>query len=658
MRLELPLDLSRSIILVGAGISIDPPSGIPAAAGLLEVLVDWICASAPELRAQLAEALAAPDYREPFEGPYSTTRFELLLEWIRYIEPDIYDALATLDDCGLPNLWHLHVASAIRRGAVVLTTNFDTRLEEACRELQFEPAVAVISSARTSASRLTDANIIKLHGSFPLPGRRCTPIGTLSQISRFGLGYERLRLLVERVGELLEHRALVVCGYSGWDSYDVVPLLESGFRRGGPLLWHTWRPTGKVSVKPPRVFDTLTELHPGDTPAGVFLSDCESSFPGSVWEITGPTSDFFNLLWPAEAAAEARDAFARKTACATPDASAALREELSAPEMALDRDAAEALLGRLAFPYNSDDYKQPRLGGAAETISEIPAEEAWEPDPWQAHVIELLDDGRSLAAADAFAGQIAELERSGNEENPLTYADALIDGLTSACWVALHRFRNYDAWRISRRILREGRQRGLLWAMVLGEYLEANVWIEWATARRGSRTLRHPHEHYRVRAAERLDRAMRYALRIPRLDIFVDACRLRAVVEPDPALRARFEKAVLVWAERLPPCEERLLAYFDLVRWAAGRDGNEALALAAERLGADAAASSSRVAGPYRWAAEAYAALAREDTAGLAAAVHGLTNELQEFPASIRTEWAREIANFTRILNTWKAESA
>ncbi|HKP77368.1 MAG TPA: SIR2 family protein [Longimicrobiaceae bacterium] len=638
------------MILVGAGISIDPPSNIPAAAGLLDLLVDWICASAPELRPQLDLALAPPDQRLPYEGPYATTRFELLLEWIRYIEPAIYDALSVLDDCGTANLWHFHVAAALRRGAVVLTTNFDTRVEEACVALGVHPRVAVLSGSRRRVAELTDANLVKLHGSFPYPGRRFTPIGTLSQISRFGLGYERLRPLVGRLQELLRERSLVVAGYSGWDSYDVVPLLEAVFPGGDALYWHSWHPGGPLSVGPPRTFDSLTDLGPGHTAAGVLLSDLATASPGRVWEVAGPTPPFFRHLWPEDAAGEAHAALAQ--AAPTPEVNglAALREVLFTPGFRLSRESAEALVGKLAYPYNSDDYKEPR-SDAGQAV-QPPPDERPEADPWEERVVALLDAGRAIAAADAFTDRIEESEAAAEEDNPLIYADVLIYGLSSAFWVALHNFRNRDAWRIARRIVREGRRRGALWAMVLGEYLEANVWTEWATARRGSPSVRHSREEYRVRAAARLDRAMRYALRIPRLDIFVDASRLRASIEPDPGQRARLERAVLAWAERLPPCEERLLAFFDNVRWTAGRGGDEQLHAAAERLIGEAATNWSRTAGLYRWAGECYRAIARHDAGELAMSIEGLTGELQQLPRAIDAGWTREIENFNFLLGT------
>jgi hypothetical protein len=637
------------VILAGAGISIDAPSNVPAAAPLLEVLRDWICAGDQELRRRMDAVLAPPHARHPYEGPYASTRFELLLEWARFVEPGIYDALSLLDEAGTPNLWHHHLALAVREGAVVLTTNFDSRIERACLDLGVPLRGVVISGTAVPDAELREANLVKLHGSFrPLPGsrRRCTPVGTLSQISRFGLGFERLGGLVGHLSTLLGGRALVVCGYSGWDSFDVVPLLESVLR-STPLFWHTWSPDGPGALAHPRALDPLTDESTRRTPAEIFLSQAHTCSPGVVWEARGSTPWFFGTLWPQDLAAEAARALAGRAddGRRRPDALKALRKALSRRAFRLDPVAADALIGQLETPYNVDDFRQPmELGTGEDGEAEGSVGESNE---WDAVVARDWHAGRYLDVAAGFERRVAELEDATEDPARLAYADALLLALSSAFWAALKKRALGDARAIQRKVRSHSRRRGVLWGLVLADYMEANLLFP-SAAPGGSRRGRGGRDT-RDAARRLLDRVIRYALRIPRLDIFVDGLRLRRHLETDAAEQLRLERAMLLWADRLPPCSERLLAVFDCLLHHVKRGTPRRPDGLLQRL--ETLFQSGLAVEPAMVAAtRAFAALYTPGPEPLARAL----DELRDLPPGAGEGWSGEVSRLEHILAEWQ----
>ena len=80
----------------------------------------------------------------------------------------------------------------VARGARVLTTNFDTRIENACRRMSVPCNTVILSRHTPPVDVLRAAHLIKLHGTFavrrPFVRRSIAPVTTLRQISRWGLG--------------------------------------------------------------------------------------------------------------------------------------------------------------------------------------------------------------------------------------------------------------------------------------------------------------------------------------------------------------------------------------------------------------------------------------------------------------------------------------
>lgn len=216
--------------LVGAGISVEAPANLPLASGLVEELVRPLTRSIgldPQLAQRCVDALrhlrpeVAGDIVVEFLGPKALTSMAARLT-------------------GTPNRWHDHLAEAIRRGCPVVTTNFDTLIEQAClrRAIAFRQLVAHGTGVkqRTFGAGRGATPVVKIHGSLPLgraPGP--TDLSTLSLALRH-VSKPISAALRRVIDPLLGNRPLLVLGYAGRDDFDIRGYLSS-LNRTAPTLW-------------------------------------------------------------------------------------------------------------------------------------------------------------------------------------------------------------------------------------------------------------------------------------------------------------------------------------------------------------------------------------------------------------------------------------
>lgn len=220
-------------MLAGAGVSIEEPSGIPAAWGLLEALLKWV-APGRKVRAALARRMTPGSHF----NPYQFLRFEGFIQAVAEIDPNIFSYLESTQTFGGPNINHQMLASMALEGATVLTTNFDTRIEQAAGQ-GYLPAF-VLSSKRRAPN--PPHRLIKLHGSFPWRrGRNVTPRATLTQIGKLGLGFEHFPAFQNWFRKATSDKHLIVVGYSASDSFDVVPLVEE-YSNAKTVIWFSHHP--------------------------------------------------------------------------------------------------------------------------------------------------------------------------------------------------------------------------------------------------------------------------------------------------------------------------------------------------------------------------------------------------------------------------------
>ncbi|MFX1253435.1 MAG: tetratricopeptide repeat protein [Promethearchaeota archaeon] len=218
--------------LVGAGISMEPPSGLMSAWQLMKAILSY---GAPE--ETVDKLLAIKDLR-----------YEYLIQQFR----DIYDRqLKLLDYFELssePNLIHQFLAQQVREGQFVMTTNFDPLIEHALG-LDEEKLNVIITREDFEHLGNPQKNkddgllaVYKIHGSLKNAktgeNTRDSVITTLDSLGKHKegevFGVESFKR--DFFAKVCQERTLLVMGYSGGDDFDIVPTLRQmdGLKR---VIW-------------------------------------------------------------------------------------------------------------------------------------------------------------------------------------------------------------------------------------------------------------------------------------------------------------------------------------------------------------------------------------------------------------------------------------
>lgn len=234
-------------ILAGAGVSIAPPGRLPSAFQFLQAFYE-VC-------------LPPSCDRNLFLSASSDIRFEMVLGIIQHEFDEDLDILNIFLG-GEPNQNHRCLSELARQGAIIITTNFDSLIEQAVAGA-FEYRLRASESdfrevvIEDNKNRHPVPEFWHLHGVLEDPSskeRRSESIvasirDCWSSKALFRLDKSKGRLL----SKTLADRDLLVLGYSGSDDYDIAPALEE-IRSDRRLIWvnHTSPGEGydSVGVKP------------------------------------------------------------------------------------------------------------------------------------------------------------------------------------------------------------------------------------------------------------------------------------------------------------------------------------------------------------------------------------------------------------------------
>ena len=196
----------RLVVLAGSGISVLAPSYLPDWRGFNEALLDGVkdlALSLPGLNKDAESAI----------GSLSLDRFpvEAFSDAVvdAYAGEEYFPVLKILDS-EQPNANHYALAELARRGIIraVVTTNFDTLLEQAFAGLPFDTCISAEDYARVPHDSERPV-IYKIHGSAT---STTTLIDTVSQ-KLGGLGLH----VRERLATLFGEGHTLVLGFSGGD---------------------------------------------------------------------------------------------------------------------------------------------------------------------------------------------------------------------------------------------------------------------------------------------------------------------------------------------------------------------------------------------------------------------------------------------------------
>jgi tetratricopeptide (TPR) repeat protein len=262
----------EATFFVGAGVSAPPPSRLPLAAGLVASLI------APVLQPLRLPAGLARSVIKALVRLRPEVITDILLEHLGI------DAARPLLRVlrGTPNAWHGFLSAALAGGCSVITTNLDTLIEEAAA---IEPRFGTIVGSDVEETVNANSILFKIHGS--IGGDAAEAISSVAlavrQVGR-GLSLRQTGLL----RTLVEHRPLVVLGYSGRDDFDILPALLN-VERTAPGVWVVHerdRPIRPVAGSARRRSDVRPAL------------ECARAWPGSLDLFIGETSEMIDVLQP------------------------------------------------------------------------------------------------------------------------------------------------------------------------------------------------------------------------------------------------------------------------------------------------------------------------------------------------------------------------
>jgi hypothetical protein len=113
------VDYKKVLFIVGAGISLDFPSGIPPAWPVTRLFCRWIAGGDEELSIAILKCCEPQRNHNPFDF----IRFESLIGAIDRIDSGILSFLRLLESNGVPNAHHFFLSAASKKGARIITTN-------------------------------------------------------------------------------------------------------------------------------------------------------------------------------------------------------------------------------------------------------------------------------------------------------------------------------------------------------------------------------------------------------------------------------------------------------------------------------------------------------------------------------------------------------
>lgn len=223
-------------ILAGAGVSVSGPSHLPSASQFLKAFYE-VC-------------LPPSCDRNLFLSASSDLRFELVLGIIQH---EFDEALDVLDIFlgAEPNHNHRCLNELVRQGAIVITTNFDTLIEQASAgsyEYQLRATESDFRKVAVAQSGNSQPEFWHLHGALAATAsREHRSESIVASIKDCWRSKDLFRLAISKgqaLSSALSDRDLLVVGYSGSDDYDIAPALEE-IRSARRLVWVHHTPPGQ-----------------------------------------------------------------------------------------------------------------------------------------------------------------------------------------------------------------------------------------------------------------------------------------------------------------------------------------------------------------------------------------------------------------------------
>lgn len=210
------------------------PTALPMANGLLDVL--W-----QSLNDRIKNTW---EITPRIKNPNSWPQFELVIEEVRQVRPDVAKDLLSCYAKVSPNENHRLLAELGIMGCSLITTNFDTNVEAAIEKYGGKPcALAAVKDCIGYKRYQKEVPILKLHGCIKRPQ---TIVSTTSALTRRGIQgdyYSLSRPRKRLLSRILDSRVCFALGYSGSDRFDIDPVLRQRKNTKIVVVRHDLEPT-------------------------------------------------------------------------------------------------------------------------------------------------------------------------------------------------------------------------------------------------------------------------------------------------------------------------------------------------------------------------------------------------------------------------------
>ncbi|MBC7951629.1 MAG: SIR2 family protein [Rhodospirillaceae bacterium] len=203
------LKTSEITFLFGAGASMPVPTRIPTVFTFYDRLMH-----VAEIRDELAAVLW-----KKIRTIRPQPRFEVLINQFRQIDTSL--KFADIFNVKSFNSIHAFIYRAINHGAVAITTNFDECVEQS----GLGEELVVAYDGRDLAGPDNRPALYKPHGTISR-NRQCLVI-TDEALSKTNNGFASLPNWRATLLNAINAKTLVVIGYSGYDDFDITPILAS-----------------------------------------------------------------------------------------------------------------------------------------------------------------------------------------------------------------------------------------------------------------------------------------------------------------------------------------------------------------------------------------------------------------------------------------------
>ena len=262
----------NTLFFCGAGISLEPPAGLPDWKKLRDFTLESIAKKNELLSLHLPLLLETPMIAEPGEKGITP---EVVASEIMANCSEYFESFRALKD-GKPNINHVYIAKMAGAGFIrhIITTNFDTFIEEALHKENVPFFVCRTDEEFAKFDEQQQTVVLKLHGCLSLPK---TITSTVEQ-EAVGLSFEKK----QAIRTLLGHYNFLFWGYSGADLKIDLDYLEqvSCKDRAKGFYWHFVEKgdfAEKVNVNVEKLVDIYG--HRGHTVHGLFPDIFRELFP-------------------------------------------------------------------------------------------------------------------------------------------------------------------------------------------------------------------------------------------------------------------------------------------------------------------------------------------------------------------------------------------